>query len=122
MKKVFSISCLLLLCLSLVMAQAGDKSKKSPSKAKKASAANVKEGQTLFKEKCAVCHYADKTEKRIGPGLKGVFKRAKLFDDRKGNEANIRELILNGGGKMVGFEDQLEPKQLDALVAYLKTL
>jgi cytochrome c2 len=101
------------------MAQAKDKTKKET---KKAPAANVAEGQANFKEKCSVCHWADKTDKRIGPGLKGVFKRAKLFDDRPVNEANVRDLILKGGGKMVGFEDSLDPKQVDALIAYLKTL
>ena len=79
-------------------------------------------GQRLFKENCAVCHWADKAEKRIGPGMKGLFKREKLFDSRPVSEENVHELILKGGGKMVGFEDKLEPKQVDAVMAYLKTL
>jgi mono/diheme cytochrome c family protein len=54
--------------------------------------------------------------------MKGLYKRAKMFDDRPVTDANVRDLILKGGGKMVGFEDTLEPKQVDALIAYLKTL
>ena len=119
MKRFVSGVLLVLLCAFLVMAQAKDKAKKE---AKKAPAGNVAEGQAQFKEKCAVCHWADKTDKRIGPGLKGLFKRPKLFDERPVNEANVRELILKGGGKMVGFEDSLDAKQVDALIAYLKTL
>ena len=119
MKRFVSGALVFLMCAFLVLAQAKDKSKKE---AKKTSTASTAEGQAQFKEKCSVCHWPDKTDKRIGPGLKGVFKRAKLFDERPVNDANVRELILKGGGKMVGFEDSLEAKQVDALIAYLKTL
>jgi cytochrome c len=95
--------------------------KKSIAKSdKKAGDAAV--GQKIFKEKCSVCHYSDKEEKRIGPGLKGVFKREKMFDDRPMNEANVREMIKKGGGKMVGFEETLSEKEIDGVVAFLKTL
>jgi len=120
MKRLVSGALLVLLCASLVLAQAKDKAKKETKKA--APAASTAEGQAQFKEKCAVCHWADKTDKRIGPGLKGLFKREKLFDERPVNEANVRDLIQKGGGKMVGFEDALDGKQLDAVIAYLKTL
>ena len=119
MKRFVSGALMFLLCALLVLAQAKEKPKKE---AKKAHAASTAEGQAQFKEKCAVCHWADKTDKRIGPGLKGLFKRAKLFDERPVNEANVRDLIQKGGGKMVGFEDALDAKQIDALIAYLKTL
>jgi len=119
MKRFVSGALLFLLSTVLVLAQTKDKPKKE---VKKAPAASVAQGQAQFKEKCAVCHWPDKTDKRIGPGMKGVFKRAKLFDERPVNEANVRELILKGGGKMVGFEDSLDAKQVDALIAYLKTL
>lgn len=79
-------------------------------------------GQDVFDGNCALCHFADSTDKRIGPGLKGLFHREKLFDGRPVNEDNVRDLVLNGGGKMVPFKDKLESKEMDDLIAYLKTL
>ena len=119
MKRFVSSALMFLLCALLLVSQAKDKPKKE---AKKSPAASVAVGQAQFKEKCAVCHWPDKTDKRIGPGMKGLYKRAKMFDERPMNDANVRDLILKGGGKMVGFEDSLDAKQLDAVIAYLKTL
>lgn len=119
MKRFVSSALMFLMCVFLVLAQTKDKSRKET---KKAPAANVGVGQAQFKEKCAVCHWPDKTDKRIGPGMKGLYKRGKLFDERPVNDANVRDVILKGGGKMVGFEDSLDAKQVDALIAYLKTL
>lgn len=119
MKRFVSAALMFLLCAFLVLAQAKDKAKKE---VKKGGSANVAVGQAQFKEKCAVCHWPDKTDKRIGPGMKGLYKRAKMYDEKPMNDANIREIIMKGGGKMVGFEESLDAKQLDALIAYLKTL
>ncbi len=118
MKRFVSSALMFLLCALLLVSQAKDKPKKDTKKA----SANVAEGQAQFKEKCTVCHWPDKTDKRIGPGMKGLYKRAKMFDERPVTDANVRDLILKGGGKMVGFEDSLDAKQVDALIAYLKTL
>lgn len=83
---------------------------------------DTSKAQAIFKENCAVCHWPDKTEKRIGPGLKGLFQREKLPDGRPVNEENVRNVVLKGGEKMVGFEEKLDSKQVDALISYLKTL
>jgi len=100
---------------------AGD-AKKKPDKKGKEKLGDVTAGQGVYKNNCAVCHFADKTDKRIGPGLKGFFKKDKMFDDRPVNEETVRDLILNGGGKMIPFKEKLDGKQLDDLMAYLKTL
>ncbi len=121
MKKLCSVALMFVLCAGLALAQSGEKKSSKKSETKK-SGGDVAGGEAAFKEKCNVCHWPNKTERRIGPGLKGLFKHEKMFDGRKMSEANVRDMILKGGGKMVGFEDQLEPKQLDALIAYLKTL
>jgi cytochrome c len=106
----------LLLSLS-VMALAQKKSDK------KSAAGDPAKGEDAFKDKnCGVCHWTDKEARRIGPGLKGLFKHEKMWDEKPLTEANVREMILKGGGKMVGFEDQLTNKELDNLIAYLKTL
>jgi cytochrome c len=92
---------------------------------KKSAAGDPAKGEAVFKEKnCSVCHWTDKEARRIGPGLKGLFKREKMWDEKPMTEANVRAMILKGGGKMTGFEDQLDAKahELDNLIAYLKTL
>jgi cytochrome c2 len=78
-------------------------------------------GKEVF-EQCAVCHNADSVEKKMGPGLKGLFKRDKLNDGKKASEANIRARIDDGGNGMPGYKDTLEDQQKDDLIAYLKTL
>ena len=101
---------------------AQDKKDKSGGK-KTAGAGDPAKGKEVFADKnCGVCHWTDKEARRIGPGLKGLFKREKMWDDKPMTEANVREMILKGGGKMTGFEDQLSDKELDNLIAYLKTL
>ena len=109
---------ILILTASFAAGPKGEAQKKNDDK----KGPDLSKGQAVFKENCAVCHWPDKTEKRIGPGLKGLFQREKLSDGRPVNEDNVRNLILKGGEKMLGFEEKLDAKQLDALIAYLKTL
>jgi cytochrome c2 len=78
-------------------------------------------GKEVF-EQCAVCHNADSDEKKMGPGLKGLFKRDKLNDGKKASEANIRARIDDGGKGMPPYKDVLEDQQKEDLIAYLKTL
>jgi len=112
MKKLAMV---LLLSLSvLLIAQKKPDSKKG---------GDPEKGEAVFKDKnCGVCHFTDKETRRIGPGLKGLFKHEKMWDEKPLTEANVRTMILKGGGKMVGFEDQMNAKELDNLIAYLKTL
>ena len=78
-------------------------------------------GKVVF-EQCAVCHKVDSTEKTIGPGLKGLFKKEKLASGKKPTEANIRAKIDEGGNGMPAYKDQLSDAEKDDVVAYLKTL
>jgi len=78
-------------------------------------------GKEVF-EQCAVCHNADSTEKKMGPGLKGLFKRDKLVDGKKVTDATIRARIDDGGNGMPPYKDVLEDQQKEDLIAYLKTL
>lgn len=64
------------------------------------------------KNNCAACHGA-KGEGAVGPNLQKV--------EAKGDEL-IRTTILNGKGAMPAFKGQIEGAQLDALVAYVKSL
>jgi len=78
-------------------------------------------GKEVF-EQCAMCHNADSDEKKMGPGLKGLFKKGKLTNGKTANEANIRAQIDDGGPGMPGYKDVLDDQQKDDLIAYLKTL
>lgn len=78
-------------------------------------------GKEVFTQ-CAICHNADSDEKKMGPGLKGLFKKDKLADGKKASEANIRSRIDDGGNGMPPYKELLDDQQKDDLIAYLKTL
>src|SRR6267154_546776 len=63
-------------------------------------------GQETFQQ-CGVCHNADSTEKKMGPGLKGLFQKEKMSNDKKPTEANIRAKIDEGGNGMPAYKDML---------------
>jgi cytochrome c2 len=88
---------------------------------KAAAAGDPAKGKDVF-EQCSVCHNADTDEKKIGPSLKGLFKKDKLVNGKKVTEDNVRELINNGGNGMPSYSDMLSKEDKDNVIAYLKTL
>ena len=79
-------------------------------------------GKEVF-EQCGVCHSADSDEKKMGPGLKGLFKKATLADGKtKTTDASVMEKVNKGGNGMPAYEEMLDKKEKDDLLAYLKTL
>lgn len=84
-------------------------------------AGDADKGKDVFQQ-CAVCHNADSTEKKMGPGLKGLFQRDKLTNGKKVTEANVRAKIDDGGNGMPAYKDMLSDTEKDDLIAYLKTL
>lgn len=83
----------------------------------------VESGKSIFQANCAMCHEATSTAQGIGPGLKGLFKRKKMpSSDRPVTEQNVRKQILEGGGGMPPFASRLSAAEVDALIAYLKTI
>lgn len=86
-----------------------------------AGAGDAAKGKEVF-EQCSVCHNADTDEKKIGPSLKGLFKRDKLVNGKKVTEDNVREFINNGGNGMPSYADMLSKEDKDNVIAYLKTL
>ena len=89
-------------------------------------------GEKLFTELgCVTCHRSD-TQGR-GPNLAGVFGKPVLLEDGRtvtADENYVRESILEPGAKIVQgfkpvmptFQGQLSDEQLNALVAYVKSL
>jgi len=85
-------------------------------------AADAGKGKDVFESNCAVCHNADSAETKMGPGLKGLFKKAALNNKKKPSDAVILAIINEGGNGMPGFGDQLTAAEKSDLIAYLKTL
>lgn len=82
----------------------------------------AREGEMLFAESCAMCHYSDRTETKIGPGLKDLFLRQNLPVSRKPvNAETVAGQLKKPFEKMPSFPD-LTDAQIQVLVAYLKTL
>ena len=78
-------------------------------------------GKAVF-EQCGVCHNPESDEKKLGPGLKGLFKKDKMSNGKKPTEANVRTRIDEGGSGMPAYKDMLSDSEKDDLIAYLKTL
>jgi mono/diheme cytochrome c family protein len=85
-------------------------------------AADAAKGKEGFENNCGVCHDAATTERKMGPGLKGLFKRDKLANGKAVNEANVTGMINEGGNGMPPFADVLTKTEKDDIVAYLKSL
>lgn len=79
-------------------------------------------GSDLFARNCASCHYSDREDKKLGPGLKGLFQKDRLpMSGRAVTEENVRQQIMSPFRSMPSF-GSLAPQQVADLVAYLKTL
>ena len=85
------------------------------------TAAVVNAGRIVFNQRCEICHFSESTAKKIGPGLKGLFARARFADGAKVNDASVAQIIGEGGKDMPGYQGVLKPGQMQALIAYLKT-
>jgi cytochrome c len=93
-----------------------------PDKKGKSAAGDATKGKDVFESNCSVCHNADSDEKKMGPGLKGLFKKEKLNNGKKPTEANIKALINAGGNGMPSYADTLTDEEKGDVLAYLKTL
>lgn len=107
MKRVLAVSALgVFLTAGLLPAQ------------KKGDAAKGKE---VF-EQCGVCHSATTDEKKMGPSLKGLFKKEKLANGQKPSDASVTAIINKGKGTMPAFADVLSAEEKADVLAYLKTI
>jgi len=78
----------------------------------------VRAGQAQFEKTCMQCHATVDGQVSFGPNLHGVLKGP----HPRRTPAYVHTLLKDGKGKMPAFGDKLEPKDVDNLIAYLKTL
>lgn len=79
-------------------------------------------GKELFEANCSACHFHDRKDTKVGPGLSGLFQNPRLPDSgRPTSEKAVREKIINGGNRMPPFK-HLKEEERTAIIEYLKSL
>jgi mono/diheme cytochrome c family protein len=75
----------------------------------------VKLGERLVNQSCVVCHFAPQI-------TSGSYAPALSKDTLGGNVQIMHQFIADGSPRMPGFKYQFKPEQIDAIVAYIKTI
>ena len=83
---------------------------------------NALRGRQLFEDNCGICHFPASSEKKIGPGLKAIYRNGKFANGKKVDDVSMRAWIENGGVDMPAFKESLTAQQISDLMAFLKTL
>jgi mono/diheme cytochrome c family protein len=72
-------------------------------------------GMRLFNQSCRVCH--------TKPQLTSPLYGPELSQNSAGGQEDVmRDVISNGTPRMPGFKYHFEPAQIEAIVAYLRTI
>ena len=83
-----------------------------------------RKGEGVFRHYCPLCHLPEKKVNK-DPNEKGVARASSLagtFRRERIDESAVRALIQQGmPGRMPGFRYTLGPRDMDDLIAYLKT-
>jgi len=76
-------------------------------------------GADVFKQKCAICHGENGAGKGKVPALGSAEVQAKSDADLK---AATEKGVKTDNGMMPGYAGKLTPEQVDAVVAYIRSL
>ena len=122
MRFVSKVARFLLLMYGLVICGIDARGQSNPAASSSRSARLTEQemnGKGLFLQRCSLCHARKlvKPYEPIGPVLDELFKGTNPRD-----ETIVREFVLKGTPRMPGFQYALEPKQIEEIIAYLKTL
>jgi mono/diheme cytochrome c family protein len=79
-------------------------------------------GRHVFDASCARCHEPYSSRGLHGPSLHNLYKKQYLPSGMPANDDRITEVIVRGRAKMPAFGNSLSEAQIEALLAYLKTL
>ncbi|WP_066176331.1 cytochrome c oxidase subunit II [Bacillus marinisedimentorum] len=87
----------------------------------------AKAGQEIFQQSCVGCHAVGEEGGNLGPNLTNFGERERIAGILEHNEENLRKWMkdpetVKPGNKMTGQYDELDDKELDALVDYLMGL
>jgi mono/diheme cytochrome c family protein len=118
---VFS-SVLLLICLLALLSVSGCQAERRKSDAELGLNPAQAMGRNVFDANCARCHEPYSSRGLHGPSLHNLYKKEYLPSGMPANDDRITEVIERGRVKMPAFGNTLSSAQIDALLAYLKTL
>jgi cytochrome c2 len=92
-----------------------------------AMAADAEMGEELFNKRCKVCHNPLTHQRKIGPGLQGVFGREAEGGIGVLSEAKLHEWLQNPKAlkpntRMPKYGPMQDVEQRQAVIDFLKTL
>lgn len=84
-------------------------------------------GEEIFKTRCSVCHNPLTHQRKIGPGLQGVFGREAesgigILDEKRLHQWLQNPGAIKPGTRMPKYGQMQDPLQRQAVIDYLKTL
>jgi mono/diheme cytochrome c family protein len=81
-------------------------------------------GRQLFARECGICHDWPRGAPLAGGGGRGGPMGPWVDQEtiKRVGEADVRAKIMTGSRQMPGFQYNLQPTQIDQIVAYLKTV
>lgn len=78
-------------------------------------------GHVVFQARCGKCHRDREEGSLHGPSLRGIYKMQYLPSGAPANEERVTSTVLHGHGLMPA-QPNIDPQDLDDLLAYLHTL
>jgi len=79
------------------------------------------DGHVVFQTNCARCHYDRQTGPLNGPSLMGLYKKPYLPSGAPANDERVAHTVQHGL-RMMPPQPQIDDQQMQALLAYLRTL
>lgn len=82
-------------------------------------AAETSAGETIFKNKCVLCHGADGTGNTpLGKQLQAANLRSKEVQKR--TNAELHKTVHDGSANMPPFAEQLSDQEIDQVIKYVR--
>lgn len=78
-------------------------------------------GHQVFEQRCSLCHYDRRDDSLHGPSLMSMYRKPYLHSGAPANDERVTATILHGHNLMPA-QPNIDPTELDDLIAYLHTL
>ena len=80
-------------------------------------------GRKIYDQYCDRCHEPYSTRGKKGPGLKGLFQHQYLpLSGLPTNDERVVDIVNHGRNEMPGYNQTLNPQDVQDLLAYMHTL